>query len=139
MRFIIALVSLLCFSSVTDAEENPLPKEILVFSVGSMTSAPELLLKISEKSVIRYADNKESTPIKYGNNLLAEIPVEFLSGSTEGVISFQYSKGYILRIIFDDGSENLWKIYLSNYEYSDEVIAFTEKIDFILSENPTKR
>lgn len=106
-------------------------QKILVYSGGNMNSYPKLLLEITEEKVQLYTKTGECILLENNTNLL-QIPAEFLSHSNTHRGSLNDSNGYIIKIIFDDNTVNVWGVYLYSYMYSKEVIEYIKKIESII-------
>lgn len=119
------------FATSAYADQIKSLQKILVFSGGNMNSYPKLLLELTEEKVQLYTKTGESILLENNTNLL-QIPAEFLSHSNTHRGSLNDSNGYIIKIIFDDNTVNVWGVYLYSYMYSKEVIEYIKKIESII-------
>lgn len=119
------------FATSAYADQIKSLQKILVFSGGNMNSYPKLHLELTEEKVQLYTKTGESILLENNTNLL-QIPAEFLSHSNTHRGSLNDSNGYIIKIIFDDNTVNVWGVYLYSYMYSKEVIEYIKKIESII-------
>lgn len=126
---------------------------VAVYSQYSMFPSTILRLVIKPNSVERFLDNPVCTLnekdmscnfdsvkgelINYPEDLLQQIPQEFLEKSNDVYTSLNDGGGLLIIITFDDNSRNIWGIFQPEENYSREVQSFLKKINDILHREMT--
>lgn len=142
-------LSLFCMQVYAQTDTN---KNVVMVSVSNVYSTfpPSILrLVIKQDSIERFLDdpvcssqegivscdfaNRKGEIVNYPENLLRQIPQEFLKGSNNIHSSLNDGGGFLIVIFFDDGSKNSWGIFQSSYSYSPEIQSFLQKIATLLS------